>query len=95
MVGIHRPLDGIDAALVGMHGAVGEEQLDLAPSLPRPPRLVARLAGQAQILGLADARPEEDGVDLRDRREQRALAAADQVAGLDLGGADEPVDAAR
>ncbi len=48
-----------------------------------------------QVLGLADPRPEEDGVHLGDGREQRALPAPDEVAGLDLGRAHEAVDRRR
>ena len=54
--------------------------------LDRDPRARVRVADSvgaprdAQVLGLADAGAEEDRVDLRDRRQQRALAAADEAA---------------
>ena len=55
---------------------------------PAPATRFARRRYSASLMPGA----EQDRVDLRDRREQRALAAPDQVAGLDLRGADEAVD---
>ena len=49
-------------------------------------------ARDAQVVGLGDADAEEDRIDLRDGRQQRALAAADEVAGLDLGACRQPAD---
>lgn len=71
---------------------IGQDQID-RNLLARVRR--ADLSGatrQAQVLGLADPGPEQDGIDLRDRRQQRALAATDEAARLDLRGTDEPVD---
>ena len=49
-------------------------------------------AGYAEILGFADSGAEENRVQLRHRREQRRLAAADEVARPDERGADQPID---
>src|SRR5204863_6368117 len=50
------------------------------------------LARQSEVLGLRDARLEEDGIDQRNRDEQRVLASADEVAGFHFGGADQAVE---
>ena len=48
--------------------------------------------GHPEVLGFGDARAEENRVDLRNRDEQRAFAAPDEVAGLDLRRPDEAVE---
>ena len=77
----------------GMNGAVGQDQRDLGV-----PGLLAALLNplrDPQVLGLADPGAEQDRVDHRHGRQQRAFAAADEVAGLDLRGADDPVERRR
>ena len=51
--------------------------------------------GEAQVVGFGDRHAEEDRIDLRDRGEQRALPAADEIARLHLRGADQSVDRRR
>ena len=74
-----------------MHRAVGQRQLDAGRLrfLPRPRRIAL---DDAQVVGLGDGDAEDDRIDLRDRRQQRALAAADEAARLHLRRADQPVD---
>ncbi len=69
--------------------AVGQRELDplgagrLADARGVPP-------GDPQIVGLGHADAKEDGIDLRDRRQERALAAPDEVAGFHVGRAASP-----
>ena len=86
----------VEAALVGVYGAVGEEQLDVG-LLPRgrEAAVLEHPLRDPQVLGLADPRAEEDRVHLGDGREKRALATPHQVARLDLGRPHQPVDRRR
>src|SRR4029453_7558722 len=86
---IDRALDGVDLARLRIATAVSQPQFD---ALSRPTRRLARssdLPGNAQVVSLGHANLEEDRIDLRDRRQQRALATAHEVAGFDLRRADE------
>jgi hypothetical protein len=90
---VHLALDRVDAPLLVVNGAVGQDQRDLGLRGPFAPLL--RPLRDPQILGLADSGAEQDRVDRRDGREQRALAAADEVAGPHLRRADDPVQRRR
>ena len=61
-----------------------------ARRLPAGPRRIA--LDDAEVVGFGDADAEDDRIDLRDGRQQRALAAADEAARLHLRRADQAVD---
>ena len=77
-----------------MHRAVGQCQLDArgARLLARPPRIAL---DDAEVVGLGGGDADDDRVDHRDRRQQRALASSDEAAGLHQRRADQPVDRRR
>src|SRR6185369_12258466 len=87
--GIDQTVGKLETAAMIVHRPVAENELEATGIFFG---LVSRRARVLEIVAFGDREAHVDRIDRRDRRKQRVVAAADQVARLDLGLSDETVD---